>query len=164
MTYYANMVPPQAEFRIERKLRCSGYDAKVYKEQRFIRSRGHKRKAKVKEYPLMKGYMVLRSDQPLDPQVMDHYKLKAVHGAGSWYGTISRDEVQQLQNIGDVQSALPNTTISRVVGELVLIKDGPFNGHGGKITAIENGKAWVDVQIFARPTPVEIALDALEAA
>jgi transcription antitermination factor NusG len=48
-------------------------------------------------------------------------------------------------------------------GMRAKVLEGPFAGFLGKISALLKGRATIEVDVFGRPTPVEIRLELLEA-
>lgn len=77
-------------------------------------------------------------------------------GAGVTPVPLSREEVDTLfKKMGEAE---PKYKMDFKIGDLVKISDGPFKGHEGKISELdeEKGKAKVLVSLFGRETPVEL--------
>jgi len=77
-------------------------------------------------------------------------------GTGTIPTPISEKEIKELQKRMGVEE--PKYKINVTVGSPVKISDGPFKGHEGKISDVdeERGKIKVLVSIFGRETPVEL--------
>ena len=72
---------------------------------------------------------------------------------------ISDDEVRRM--IDDEEHSDDNLKVAYIdvdVGQKVTIIDGPFNRFSGTVKSIspDKRKVFVEVEIFGRPTPVEI--------
>jgi len=77
-------------------------------------------------------------------------------GAGVNPVPLRKDEVDYLFKKMDAGTAKHN--IDMVVGESILITDGPFKDLEGKVSSVDNerGKVKVLVSMFGRETPVEL--------
>ena len=77
-------------------------------------------------------------------------------GAGVNPVPLRKDEVDYLFKKMDAGTAKYN--INMVVGESILITDGPFKDLEGKVSSVdeERGKVKVLVSMFGRETPVEL--------
>ncbi len=78
-------------------------------------------------------------------------------GAGVNPVPLDQSEVSMLfKAMGDTQNA--KHTINLVVGDLIMISDGPFKELEGKVSDVDNerGKVRVLVSMFGRETPVEL--------
>ena len=47
-------------------------------------------------------------------------------------------------------------------GQIVRVIDGPFTGFRGEVKKVDKQTAKVDVQVFGRDTPVDLALGQIE--
>lgn len=70
--------------------------------------------------------------------------------------------IEKAQN-GEYDFKLPDP-IDYIMGELVRVIDGPFASFPGTVTAIDGklGRITLDVDIFGRPTPVELEVAQIE--
>jgi transcription termination/antitermination protein NusG len=77
-------------------------------------------------------------------------------GAGVNPVPLRKDEVDYLFKKMDAGTAKHN--IDMVIGESILITDGPFKDLEGKVSSVDNerGKVKVLVSMFGRETPVEL--------
>lgn len=77
-------------------------------------------------------------------------------GSGTTPTPVSDEEIEALQKRMGVEE--PEYTIDFQEGDAVMITDGPFKDHEGKVSEIdqERGKVKVLVSIFGRETPVEL--------
>lgn len=96
--------------------------------------------------------------------------LKTITGAGGLVRTQSgeihpmRDvEVKRLLAKKDDEE-ITSDKISHnfVVGESVIIKDGPFSSFSGSIEEVNGEKVKVSVMIFSRKTPVDLTISQIE--
>ena len=71
---------------------------------------------------------------------------------------LSTREVEDIEGMMSDSSETERPKIDFIVGEMVKIKDGPFENFDGKIEEIDpdHGKLRVSVSIFCRSTPVEL--------
>ena len=97
--------------------------------------------------------------------------LKSIDGAGglvkSQSGVISpmrQSEVDRIlvKEIDPVLNDAPKSTNDYVVGESVLITDGPFQTFTGIIDHIDGEKVRIIVLIFSRKTPVDLLASQIE--
>lgn len=51
-----------------------------------------------------------------------------------------------------------------LVGEIVLVKDGPFAGFRGTVVEVRPQVLHLDVSVFGLPTRIEVALGSVERA
>lgn len=71
---------------------------------------------------------------------------------------LSKREMEDIQGMMSESSDTERPKIDFVIGEMVKIKDGPFENFDGKIEEIDpdHGKLRLSVSIFGRSTPVEV--------
>ena len=119
---------------------------------------GVKKRRKKKNFP---GYLFinidLKKDGKVDKELLN--KIKYCNNVIGFLGgenpkAISEDEInamkEKAKNLRDESTHKPDFSI----GEMIRIKQGPFESHQGEITAInsEKGKIQVMVTIFDRQT------------
>lgn len=101
------------------------------------------------------------------------YMLKSITGAGGLVRTQSGEihpmrevEVKRLLDKkvdNDETNATPDkTSHNYIIGESVIITDGPFSSFSGIIDQINGDKVKVGVMIFSRKTPVDLTVNQIE--
>ena len=129
-------------------------------------------KKRVQERPSYPGYILIQSCHELGPEVEHEdgrrswYIIRETPGVMGFVGAsgsnpmpLKDDEVKTILNLSsDEEKEEPLPTVDFVVGDQVKVIDGPFNGFGGEIRAIdlERQRLHLVVSIFGRATPVEI--------
>lgn len=142
-------------------------DVKVPEEEVVEIKDGKKRTRKNKFLP---GYIMLEMDLPEVGWKDTCAKLYRIQGVTGFVGNINRttrpmpitkDEAMNLlQKAGVVKGDKQvHVRHSFNVGDVVKINDGPFASFTGTVKEIniEKEKMSVEVQIFGRPTPVEVS-------
>ena len=82
-----------------------------------------------------------------------------VGASGSNPTPLNEDEVKNVLNLSSGEEKdEPVPSVDFVVGDQVKVIDGPFNGFGGEIRAIdlERQRLHLVISIFGRATPVEL--------
>ncbi len=71
---------------------------------------------------------------------------------------LSEREIRDIQDMMTESSEVEKPKVDFEIGEMVKIKDGPFENFDGKIEGIDadHGKLRLSVSIFGRSTPVEV--------
>jgi transcriptional antiterminator NusG len=71
---------------------------------------------------------------------------------------LSDREVLDIKDMMSESSEVERPKVDFTAGEMVKIKDGPFENFDGKIESIDadHGKLRLSVSIFGRSTPVEV--------
>lgn len=126
-------------------------------------------KKKSRKNKFLPGYVLLEMDLPEIGWKTTCSALRSIKGAGGFVGTdpntrpraISADEAKRiLQRCGLIKGEKTAVRVrqSYNLGDVVKITDGPFGSFSGTIKEIneEKEKLSVEVQIFGRPTPVEV--------
>lgn len=99
------------------------------------------------------------------------HALKTITGAGGLVRTQSgeiypmRDEeVKRILTTNDDVDLTKTDKISHnyVVGEEVLVTDGPFKSFTGTIESVDGEKIKISVMIFSRKTPVDLTVGQIE--
>lgn len=126
-------------------------------------------KKKTRMNKFLPGYILLEMDLPEIGWKTTCSALRKIQGAGGFVGTdpntrprpISSDEAKNiLQRSGVIKGEKAvHVRQSFNVGDVVKINDGPFASFSGTVKEInlEKEKLSVEVQIFGRPTPVEVS-------
>ena len=153
---YENAVVRNLKQRIE----SLGMESKIFEvvvpKEKKIKMKGGKR-AEVEEeiYP---GYVLV--NMIYDPDswyvVRNTPRVTGFVGAGVVPVPLDQKEIDSL--FGRMDSKQVKHTIDLVVGESVIITDGPFKELEGKVGEIDTarGKIKVLVSMFGRETPVEL--------
>jgi len=134
-------------------------------------------KKKTRNNKFLPGYIMLEMDLPEIGWKDTCAKLYKIQGVTGFVGNVSRnnrplpisaDEAKNLlQKSGVIKGEKPvHVRQSFNVGDAVKITDGPFASFTGTIKEInlEKEKLSVEVQIFGRPTPVEVTFLQVEKA
>lgn len=87
-----------------------------------------------------------------------------VGGAGNRPTPISEKEVQAIVEQMQEGVEKPRPKVLFEVGEMVRVKDGPFNDFNGNVEEVnyEKSRLRVSVSIFGRATPVELEFGQVE--
>jgi len=125
-------------------------------------------KKKTRMNKFLPGYILLEMDLPEIGWKTTCSVLRKIQGAGGFVGTdpntrprpISSEEAKNiLQRSGVIKGdKTARVKQSYAVGDIVKINDGAFATFTGTVKEIniEKEKLTVEVQIFGRPTPVEV--------
>jgi len=125
-------------------------------------------KKKVRKNKFLPGYIMIEMDLPENGWKPTCLKLYRIQGVTGFVGCISRndrpipitaDEAKNLlQKSGVIKGEKPVVRHSFNIGDNVKINDGPFASFAGQVKEInaEKEKLILEVQIFGRPTPVEV--------
>lgn len=130
---------------------------------------------KESKHKVLPGYILVELDLP-EGDMWKKYcdQIKAIQGVTGFLTPtrsarplpLSKEEMDNiLQKTGEIKAEKvfrPKQNFE--LGEIVKITDGPFSGFTGTIDEIntERGKIRVSVEIFGRPTPVEIEFSQVE--
>ncbi|MCQ2582635.1 MAG: transcription termination/antitermination protein NusG [Treponema sp.] len=127
-------------------------------------------KKKVRKNKFLPGYIMLEMDLPEQGWKDTCTKLYRIQGVTGFVGNISRNNrpfpitADEAKNLLMKSGAIKGEKQVHVrqsynVGDQVKITDGPFASFTGTIKEInlEKEKLSVEVQIFGRPTPVELS-------
>lgn len=146
-----------------RRLRQEGLDEFfgeiVIPTEKVVETKGGKKR--VVEHKLYPGYlmvqMVLNDDT--------WYLVRTTGGVGDFTGAAGKpipmreEEIQRMLGVEQSRKEEPaKVKVDFEVGDMVKIKDGPFDTFQGTIHAIDeaNGKITVLIEIFGRSTPVDL--------
>lgn len=126
-------------------------------------------KKKTRKNNFMPGYLMIEMDLPEMGWKLTCNQLRRIQGVTGFVGTnpdvrpipITADEARNLlTRIGAIKGeAKVHVKQSFAVGDQVKITEGPFATFTGTIkeVMIEKETLKVEVQIFGRPTPVELS-------
>jgi transcriptional antiterminator NusG len=154
---------------VERRVREAGLSHVVTRvivpTEKLTEIKGGKKRIQQKKlYP---GYVMVEMDLDDDPVVADEciYLVRETPGVSDFIGTpgrpvpMSDEEVDKM--LGQAEKAEgqePEIQINVRVGQAVKIKEGAFESFDGVIDEInaQKGLVKVIIEIFGRPTPVEL--------
>ena len=147
-------------------------DVKVPFETVVETKDGVKKEVKHKVLP---GYILVELDMPEDDSWKTYCtQIRRIQGVTGFLTAtrsakpipLSKEEMNViLQKTGEIKAEKtfrPKQSFN--VGETVKVTEGPFSGFSGVIEEInsEKGRIKVSVEIFGRPTPVEIEFSQVE--
>lgn len=131
------------------------FDVIVPKEKKIKIKNGQRKTVEEKIFP---GYVLVEMIVTDDSWyvVRNTPNVTGFIGSGTTPTPVSDEEIEALQKRMGVEE--PEYTIDFQEGDAVMITDGPFKDHEGKVSEIdqERGKVKVLVSIFGRETPVEL--------
>lgn len=123
------------------------------------------RKKKVlREKVIYSGYLYFESENSLtDDQLKTVAANPAVMGMlGDKMPRVMReDDVEKILKDELLEKHKENKIVKFVVGESVVITDGPFSSFNGVINNIYHDKVQLNVKVFGRDTMVELSLEQL---
>ena len=141
-------------------------DVKVPMEE-VVEIKDGKKKSRLNKF--LPGYIMLEMDLPELGWKDTCAKLYRIQGVTGFVGNINRtkrampitkDEAMNLLQKSGVIKGDKQVHVRQSfnVGDIVKISDGPFASFSGTVKEInlEREKLSVEVQIFGRPTPVEV--------
>ena len=127
--------------------------------------RGKRIQRKKKYFP---GYVLIKSEMDNDL----YHLIKNLKRVSGFLGSkgipvpVSDKEIEKI--LGEIKDgvAQPKSGIEYVIGEKVLVVDGPFASFSGMVEDIDEEKSRlkVSVSIFGRPTPVDLEYNQVEKA
>jgi transcriptional antiterminator NusG len=170
MSWYALRAAPSREFKAEREIQAAHLKVEVPREYKK-RKRYSGRRDKPLERPMYGNWMFVRF-----PRGFDHDFVKRLMERGFIIGyavdadgrpkAISLREMIQIRRNRKkgTDELIMSEELPFKVGQQVKIVDGPFHGFPLTINEItEEHRARGDVELFGRPTPIELAFEQLEA-
>ncbi|MCO5107880.1 MAG: transcription termination/antitermination protein NusG [Burkholderiaceae bacterium] len=113
------------------------------------------------------GYVLVEMEMDDDTWHLVKHTNKVtgfVGGAGNRPSPISEKEVQAILDQMQEGVEKPKPKVLFEVGEMVRVKDGPFNDFNGNVEEVnyEKSRLRVSVTIFGRATPVELEFGQVE--
>jgi transcriptional antiterminator NusG len=173
LTWYVLKVQTNRENSIrkslERRIKREGLDEYfgqiIIPTEKIVETKGGKRK--VREQKLYPGYIMIQ--MILNDETW--YLVRDTSGVGDFTGAAGKphpmeeSEVERMLGLEEQKEDEPTKVkIEFRVGEVVKINAGPFETFEGEIEAIDEttGKISVLIEIFGRPTPVELEYHEVE--
>lgn len=121
-----------------------------------------RKKKTLREKVIYNGYLYFESNNFLTE---DQLKTIAAHPSimgmlGDKKPRIMRDDdVEKILKDEMLEKHKENKTVKYIIGESVIINEGPFTSFHGTISAIHNDKVQLSVKVFGRDTTVEVNSD-----
>lgn len=124
-------------------------------------------KKTIREVKLMPGYLIVQMEMSKDIW----FAVRETPGVGDFLGLkdpipLRESEVQRLRSSAGAGEERPKLKVAFAVGENVRVKEGPFENFEGKVMEIneKKGAVKVSMEVFGRPTNVELEVWQLEKA
>ena len=173
LNWYVLRVASGHEDRVRRQLearvKAKGFEEKIPRilvpiEQVTEMHGGKRRTVKRKLYP---GYVLVELVMDEDSRIL----IRETPGVGDFIGSHGKpepmgpEEVDRLLGQVTKDTDKPKLKIEFGVGDSVKIKEGPFENYDGTITEVDakKGAIKVTINVFNRPTPVELGYWQVEA-
>ena len=150
---------------IQRQINLDDPSVPVFEVQYPLEKTVEKRNGKTRtvERKFFPGYVFVRMNLYKDNHELDEnvwHFIQSIRGVSRIGGEMSDEEVSMWISIPGAEEAapLPAARPQFNVGDQVEIVDGPFTGFKAVIMSIdmERGFLQVEIQVFQRPTPVEL--------
>ncbi len=134
----------------------------VIPTEKVVETKGGKKK--VREQKLFPGYMMIQME--LNDETW--YLIRDTSGVGDFTGAAGKPIAMQEHEIKrmlgepgegpETEAAQPVVKFSVVVGDIVKVKEGPFESFEGSVDSLDetSGKVKVMIEIFGRSTEVEL--------
>jgi transcription antitermination factor NusG len=165
--WYVVLVPPQKEILIERLLGICNFPAFVPIQFRWRRVNSHQKVRRFVPYVMASRYVFIGTDDGEFPWAR-LLQLGLINSPLMFEGRpvwIPRDTMRGLfettRETEDRQTAV-RVNKSVVVGDEVLITEGPFRDHVVKVKGIERGRARAIVELFQTAHEIELDMGTLE--
>ncbi len=160
-----NSIRKSLERRIAREGLEEYFGEIIIPTERIVETKGGKKK--VREQKLYPGYVMIQ--MVLNDETW--YLVRDTSGVGDFTGAAGKphpmDESEVERMLGLEQQKEEEPTKVKIefrVGDVVKITTGPFETFEGEIDSIDEatGKISVLIEIFGRPTPVELEYHEVE--
>lgn len=158
--WYVLRTAPRGERKAIDGITRHGHVAFCPTETRVVRASRHAKRKRVVAYPLTPRYIAAQLGNPYD----------AVHAVDEITGVVStagqtalrNGDLDRLRHMDGANTEIVISKSTFTTGQAIIVREGPFRDHPGTIDSIDGGKARISVQLFGRPTPVEIPLECLD--
>lgn len=160
-----NSIKKSLERRILREGLSDYFGQIIIPTERIVETKGGKKK--VREQKLYPGYVMIQ--MILNDETW--YLVRDTSGVGDFTGAAGKPhpmepgEVERMLGLEQQKEEEPTKVkIEFRVGDVVKITTGPFETFEGEIDSIDEatGKISVLIEIFGRPTPVELEYHEVE--
>jgi transcription termination/antitermination protein NusG len=164
-------VEPQREFKIRNAIIDLQYGAYCPYAMRKVRQIGEKYRECKK--PIFVGYLFANfdpDDEPWHSHIRDMegvLKVFTINERPVPVGDLEMDCIREAEQRERDRAHRKTPAEVRVsVGDFVQVKAGPFTGFFGFVTEVDakHGNLKIELNIFSRPTPVELEGDQVEVA
>ena len=145
--------------RVKREGMESMFGQVIVPVEKLVDSKSGKRR--VTEQKLFPGYLLV--EMQLDEDTW--FLVRNINGVGDFTGSAGRpipmheSEISRILARQESDLPLPAATVSNFrAGDSITIKDGAFDGFKGLVDSIDDssGKVTVLIEIFGRPTPIDL--------
>jgi len=148
--------------RIRREGLSEFFGEVVIPTEKVVETKGGKKK--VRDQKLFPGYMMIHMELNDDTW----YLVRDTSGVGDFTGAAGKPMPMQEHEISrmmgqpevgeEAETAQPVVKFSIQVGDIVKVKEGPFESFEGSVDSLDetSGKVKVMIEIFGRSTEVEL--------
>lgn len=172
MSWYPLRAAPFKETKAERFFASRGLKVlmpREYKQRKRYKGKRSRNDDKPIERPIYGNWLVVRFPRGFPRRLvrLAHERGYIIGYAADTEGRPKRltdVEVYEMRRNGiKAQSMLPIEDLPFKIGQTVKIADGPFHGFPLTIESMIEGRARGNVELFGRPTPIELEFEQLEA-
>lgn len=172
MSWYALRAAPSREFKAERLMLRMGLRVvmpREYRQRKRYKGRRSANAEKPIERPLYGNWLLVNFPRGFAVHFVRRLRERGyvIGYAADTEGQpkrISDMEVRGIRRNGiKAMDCAPIEDLPFKVGQTVKIADGPFHGFPLTIESMIDGRARGNVELFGRPTPIELEFEQLEA-
>ncbi len=124
-----------------------------------------KKKKVLRQKVIYSGYLYFESNKRLSDQ-----ELKVISSIPNIMGMmgdktpllLSGVDVRRILKDDTLEEHIENKKLKYVIGETIIVTDGPFNSFQGNILEMNGDKVSVEIKIFGRNTAVSLSLDQIQ--
>jgi transcription antitermination factor NusG len=173
MSWYALRAAPSREMKAERLMLRMGLRVimpKEYRQRKRYKGRRRPNAEKPIERPLYGNWLLVKFPHGFAVKLVRRLRERGyvIGFAADTEGQPKRIADREIKHIrANGLKAFECTPIEELpfkLGQTVKIADGPFHGFPLTIESMIEGRARGNVELFGRPTPIELEFDQLEAA
>jgi transcription antitermination factor NusG len=173
MSWYALRAAPSREFKAERLMHRMGLRVimpREYRQRKRYKGRRRPDAEKPIERPLYGNWLLVKFPHGFAVKLVRRLRERGyvIGFAADTEGQPKRIADREIKHIrANGLKAFECTPIEELpfkLGQTVKIADGPFHGFPLTIESMIEGRARGNVELFGRPTPIELEFDQLEAA
>lgn len=173
--WFVIQTAPQREFRAADELRARGYVVYVPAVEKQQRASRYIKRYRRRMEPLFSRYIFVHRLIPWremrydDPRCLkDRAGRRLLTGLVTVSGAAEPIPEEVVGKIADtvreIESKMRKAPRGLKVGDIGLLKDGPYKGMGGEIEKLDGDEAEFAMKIFGAVRTVRAKIDALEAA
>jgi transcriptional antiterminator NusG len=122
-------------------------------------------KKAIREKVLYSGYLYFETTKPLNEDELKTLSmLPNVMGmGGNRIPVLLREnDVKRILVDENLEQHVDSKRLKYIVGERIMVIDGPFNTFEGVISDVKGEKVDIEIKIFGRNTPVELTLNQIQ--